>query len=146
MTRQAARLRAPHGAHRAARTRCFAAGIFFRGGRCTAGDAKDIVWLKPDGAEMTAEEWNQDFARCLGVYLAGGALTEVDARGRRVIDDDFLVLFNAHHDAVPFTLPHYGHRPWLALVDTARDDGLAPDGAFEPGSVVPAARAARWRC
>ena len=110
---------------------------FFQGRPLHGGDIKDIAWIKPDGAEMTAEEWNQDFARCLGVYLAGGALHEVGARGRRVTDDDFVVLFNAHHDEVPFTLPRYGDGRWLALVDTARDDGFAPDGAFEPGSVYP---------
>ena len=110
---------------------------FFQGRPLHGGDVKDVVWLEPDGSEMTTEEWNQDFARCLGVYLAGGALNEVDARGRPVTDDDFVVLFNAHHDAVPFTLPRYGDGRWLALVDTARDDGLAPDGAFEPGSIYP---------
>ena len=32
---------------------------------------KDIAWLTPAGAEMTDQEWNQEFARCLGVYLDG---------------------------------------------------------------------------
>ena len=81
------------------------AAPFFQGRPLHGSEAKDIVWLKPDGSEMTTEEWSQDFARCLGVYLAGSALTEVDARGQRVVDDDFVVLFNAHHDSVPFRLP-----------------------------------------
>ena len=110
---------------------------FFQGRPLHGGDVKDIAWLKPDGSEMTTDEWNQDFARCLGVYLAGSALTETDTRGRPVTDDDFVVLFNAHHDSVPFTLPRYGDGTWLALVDTARDDGLAPDGRFDPTSVYP---------
>jgi isoamylase len=115
---------------------------FFQGRPLHGSEAKDIVWLKPDGSEMTAEEWNQDFARCLGVYLAGSALTEVDARGQRVVDDDFVVLFNAHHDPVPFRLPAktlapHGDGQWQAIVDTARDDGLAPDGVFEAESTYP---------
>jgi len=115
---------------------------FFQGRPLHGSEAKDIVWLKPDGSEMTAEEWNQDFARCLGVYLAGSALTETDARGQRVVDDDFVVLFNAHHDSVPFRLPAktlapHGDGQWQAIVDTARDDGLAPDGVFEAESTYP---------
>ena len=69
---------------------------------------------------MTAEEWNHDFARCLGVYLAGDALEEVDARGRPVRDDDFLLLFNAHHDTIAFTLPATTARPagWYSSQST----------------------------
>jgi glycogen operon protein len=115
---------------------------FFQGRPLHGSEAKDIVWLKPDGSEMTDEEWNQDFARCLGIYLAGSALTEIDPRGHRVVDDDFVVLFNAHHDSVPFRLPSttlapHGEGLWQAIVDTALDDGLAPDGVFEPESVYP---------
>ncbi len=102
----------------------------------THGDASfDIAWLKPDGTEMTSEEWHHDFARCLGVYLSGTALGELDARGRPVSDDDFLVIFNAHHDTIDFNLPDYGEAGWLALVDTERDDGLLPDGTFQPRGV-----------
>jgi len=115
---------------------------FFQGRPLHGSEAKDIVWLKPDGSEMTDEEWSQDFARCLGVYLAGSALTEIDARGHRIVDDDFVVLFNAHHDSVPFRLPSailapHGDGLWQAIVDTALDDGLAPDGVFEAESVYP---------
>jgi isoamylase len=115
---------------------------FFEGRPLHGSEAKDIVWLKPDGLEMTNEEWSQDFARCLGVYLAGSALTDTDARGQRVVDDDFVVLFNAHHDSVPFRLPAnamtaHGAGQWHAILDTARDDGLVPDGMFDPESVYP---------
>ena len=104
--------------------------------RSTHEDASfDIAWLKPDGTEMTSEEWHHDFARCLGVYLSGTALGELDARGRPVSDDDFLVIFNAHHDTIDFNLPDYGEAGWLALVDTERDGGLLPDGTFQPRGV-----------
>jgi glycogen operon protein len=81
---------------------------------------------------MTTQEWNHDFARCLGVYLSGVTLGELDVRGRPVRDDDFVVLFNAHHDTIEFSLPDYGADGWLVLVDTDRDDGLLPDGTFQP--------------
>ena len=69
---------------------------FFEGRALQGDETKDIAWLKPDGTEMTEQEWNNDFARCLGVYLAGDCLGETDGRRREVTDDDFIVLFNAH--------------------------------------------------
>ncbi len=108
---------------------------FFQGRALAESSAKDIAWLKPDGTEMTAQEWDHDFARCLGVYLGGEALDEIDARGRPVKDDNFLVLFNAHHDAIPFTLPDFGAGGWRVLLDTARDDGLGAGDTLEPHGI-----------
>ncbi|TMH36210.1 MAG: glycogen debranching protein GlgX [Betaproteobacteria bacterium] len=110
---------------------------FFQGRPLHGSDTKDIVWLQPDGTEMTTEEWDKDFARCLGVYLAGAALGETDARGNPVGDGDFVVLFNAHHEPLPFRLPAYNGSPWIAIVDTARDDGLITDGTFAASSTYP---------
>jgi glycogen operon protein len=48
----------------------------------------------------------------------------VDRRGRPVRDDDFLVLFNAHHEAIPFLLPRRDSAiHWTLVLDTA----LEPD-------------------
>jgi glycogen operon protein len=105
---------------------------FFAGTPAPDSAGKDIAWLKPDGTEMTQQEWDHDFARCLGVYLGGDALEEVDARGRRVVDDTFVVLFNAHHDRIPFQLPAAGAAGWLVLVDTTFEGGLVPDGTYQP--------------
>jgi glycogen operon protein len=107
---------------------------FFQGRPIHGSEVKDIVWLKPDGAEMTNEEWDHEFARSLGVYLAGEALTEADARGRPVRDENFLVLFSAHHEDLAVKLPGYGASRWLALLDTSYEDGLAPDDTFEAGA------------
>ncbi len=105
---------------------------FFQGRSVRGSGEKDIAWLTPDGTEMSAEEWDNNFARCLGVFLGGEALQEVDERGRRVVDDSFLLLFNAHHDAIPFKLPDLGAGGWLALVDTALGNGLLPEGTYQP--------------
>jgi isoamylase len=114
---------------------------FFQGEALQRSEESDIAWLKPDGTEMTSEEWNHDFARGLGVYLSGSALREIDRRGRPVRDDSFLLLFNAHHDALEFHLPAYGAAGWLVLVDTDRERGLLPDGTFQPhGTYTVAAR------
>jgi isoamylase len=107
---------------------------FFQGRPLRGREVKDIVWLKPDGAEMTDEEWDLHFARCLGVYLAGEALTETDRRGRTLVDDNFLVLFNAHHETIPFTLPARGRDGWHAILDTDRAAPVVAGAVLEPGS------------
>ena len=108
---------------------------FFEGRSIHGSEVKDVAWLKPDGTEMTDEEWSRDFARSLGVYIAGEALPDTDERGRPFRDDNFLLLFNAHHEAMQFTLPGCrGAARWRALLDTAVADGLSPDGTYEAGA------------
>ena len=97
---------------------------FFQGKPVGDTEDKDIVWLKPDGAEMTAEEWDEDFARCLGVFLSGDARQETDMRGRPLHDASFLLLFNAHHDTIGFRLPAIDRNgEWIPQIDTAFDTG-----------------------
>jgi len=93
---------------------------FFQGRKIKGAEIKDIVWLRTDGGEMTDEEWNQDFARCLGVALSGAAIDEVNERGQRVQDENFLLLMNAHFEEIPFTLPAPPlGAGWIALIDTS---------------------------
>lgn len=93
---------------------------FFQGRRIKGADVKDIVWYRPDGQEMTDEEWNQEFARCLGVALSGVGIDEANERGQRVNDDNFILLINAHFEEIPFVLPvpPVG-AGWVALIDTS---------------------------
>jgi glycogen operon protein len=109
---------------------------FFEGRPLRGREVKDIVWLKPDGTEMTDEEWDQHFARCLGVYLSGVGLPETDARGRPVIDDDFVLLFNAHHEPIDFRLPPIGRGDWESVIDTATVAG-GPLDAWRAGPERP---------
>jgi len=109
---------------------------FFQGRPLHGGGVKDILWLLPDGAEMGDHEWEREHARCLAVYLAGDGLNEVDRRGRSMRDDDFLMLFNAHHEEIAFVLPALPGEPWRCVIDTAWSDGAgcAPgaDNAADP--------------
>ena len=77
---------------------------FFRGD-AHGRDAGDIAWLNPAGNVMTDDDWNTGFARSLGVFLNGDAIDGPDVRGRRVVDDNFLLLFNAADEDVEFILP-----------------------------------------
>jgi glycogen operon protein len=72
------------------------------------------------------------------MYLAGEGLVETDERGRRIVDSDFLVLFNAHHEEIGFTLPQFApDSRWLVVLDTAHDHGLSRSGVYEPQSIYP---------
>ncbi|MGE5339567.1 MAG: glycogen debranching protein GlgX [Gemmatimonadota bacterium] len=106
---------------------------FFQGRPLIGGEIKDIHWFRPDGAEMTNEAWEHDQARALAVYLAGEALQETDRRGRPIVDDNFLLLFNANHEPHEFVLPFAQDSRWLAMLDTGQSDGLAEDGTFDGG-------------
>ena len=76
---------------------------YFQGRRVAGTGLKDIMWFDTDGSEMWAEKWNSG-ARCLGMLLSGDALDVRDTRGEPVRDDTYLLLFNAHHEAVKFAL------------------------------------------
>ncbi len=107
---------------------------FFYGRRIRGSEVKDLAWFRPDGKEMTEENWRDPLARCIGLRLAGDAIEEVDARGGRLTDDTFLILLNAHHEALPFILP--AHRPgvkWEVLLDTRTPDGRRRHRAMKGG-------------
>ena len=92
---------------------------FFEGKPMEGSTVKDVCWLKPDGTEMTSEDWNDGNARCLAKLISGHGISEHGPRGEALYDDDFLLLFNAHHDEIPFTLPPAGDSGWRLLLDTA---------------------------
>jgi isoamylase len=93
---------------------------FFRqeGGRESAG--KDLTWLRPDGQEMTAAEWEDGGNHVLGMLIRGEATDEIDERGRRVTGDAILLLLNGGARSKPFCLPRL-NRPgaWVEILNTA---------------------------
>jgi glycogen operon protein len=55
------------------------------------------------------------------VRLAGDLIGDVDERGEPIVGDSFLLLLNAHYEAIPFTLPvNNGIQKWEWLLDTAQ--------------------------
>ncbi|AWN35630.1 glycogen debranching protein GlgX [Methylobacterium radiodurans] len=85
---------------------------------------KDVAWLRPDGAEMEGDNWGDGGARALAVLLDGRAqATGVHRRGG---DATLLILYNAYHDLVTFTLPDtVGGVEWTRLLDTNLPDSQA---------------------
>ena len=99
--------------------RTFRRRDFFHGKLLRGREVKDVVWLKPDGGEVTADDWNGDHARTLGMFISGGELEERGRRGAPAKDDDFLLLFNAHHEPVDFRIPFLDSGTWQVVFDTS---------------------------
>src|ERR1700730_17301829 len=111
---------------------------FFQGRPIKGASVKDVLWLNPRGNEMSEDEWRDPSLRYLGMFLSGQGLDETDERGRKVSDENFLVLLNAHHEDVAFTLP--ASRPgarWSAWMDTSREGGLHAVDTYDGGAAYP---------
>jgi len=92
---------------------------WFLGRAIHGSGVEDIAWFTPDGIEMAEEHWGEGFAKSMAVFLNGKAIAYPNFRGEKILDDSFLLLFNAHHESIPFTLPgpEWG-KQWARLLDT----------------------------
>ncbi len=92
---------------------------WFMGRALRGADVSDVGWFKPDGQEMTDQDWQSGFARSLGMFLNGRAIPTPDDRGDPIADDSFYILFNAHYQGIQFKLPlsPWGDR-WMKVIDT----------------------------
>ena len=96
--------------------------------RRTYPKPENTAWLSPEGHAMTPQDWELPFARCIGMLMVGERLAERDERGAPLMDDDLLLLLNAHHEAIEFRLPDQG---WTVLLDTARVEASPVGGTFD---------------
>ncbi len=78
----------------------------------------DLGWFRPDGSEMTDEDWEVGHARSIGLFINGDSITERDQRGQHVVDDSFLLLLNAHDETIEWTMPTQWGGPWQVVLDT----------------------------
>ncbi|OLR91318.1 glycogen debranching protein GlgX [Actinokineospora bangkokensis] len=113
-----ARLRAEHPVFR--RRRFFAGRPIRRG-----SELRDIAWFTPSGQEMSDEDWEAGFGRCIVIFLNGDGIPDLDQRGERVTDDSFLLCFNAHHEDIEVSVPAEGYgAEWEVVLDTETGEAL----------------------
>jgi glycogen operon protein len=116
--------------HPLLRRRRYFEGLFVPG-----ADIKDLTWFKLDGTEVGDEEWANPEIRSLAMRLAGEAIDEREQEGGRISDETLLVLMNAFHEDLSFTLPEAGGTDdcaWERLMDTEGPDPPAPSGTICP--------------
>lgn len=93
---------------------------WFQGQPIKGSGVTDIAWFLPDGTEMKDHNWEEDFAKSLAVFLNGEGIKSRDNHGRKIFDDNFYVIFNAHYEELNYKLPPalYGIE-WHELLNTA---------------------------
>jgi glycogen operon protein len=107
---------------------------FFLGRAIRGSDIKDISFFNPAGQEMSDEDWNAGFVKCLGVRLAGDLINDENERGEPIVGETLLILANAHWEPIPFTLPETREdHIWDRILDTAdpRDEPMDFRGGGE---------------
>ena len=94
---------------------------FFRGDIIPGTDVKDVVWLRPDGVEMSEADWRNAQAQALAVRLSGEpGLMHLSERGEQEPDDTFLIFLNAASDDATFRIPaDPAGTNWKMVVDTS---------------------------
>ena len=106
---------------------------FLHGTEQEGSGLPDVWWFRPDGQAMADEDWDNG-DRLLGMFLNGEEIATPDDRGRRIVDDSFVLLFNAHHEDAEFTLPpgRFGEQ-WACELRTDEPRG---EDEFPAGGVV----------
>ena len=96
-----------------------------------------IEWFDHTGSIMDMNDWQNTHAFSMMVYLNGADIPEMDYYGNATVDNDFILIFNAHYEPIQFTLPDesYGSR-WKLVVDTYNPDG--PELNYEAGFAITA--------
>lgn len=92
---------------------------WFQGRAIHGKGVSDIAWFNPDGGEMTADQWDVGYAKAIAVFLNGEEILTPGPKGERIIDESFLLFFNAHYEMIEFALPEgLKEREWATAIDT----------------------------
>ncbi len=100
-------------------------------------DIKDVVWVRPDGNEMTDKDWNSSWIRCIGMLLAGEVPNEITENGEPLIYDTLLIILNSHWDKLSFLLPATStNAKWEVIIDSSTQDITAGNRIVDAGEPI----------
>ncbi|WP_420154719.1 glycogen debranching protein GlgX [Siphonobacter sp.] len=110
---------------------------WFKGQPIKGTGVEDIAWFLPEGTEMSDEDWQNGFAKSLGIFMSGHALRSVSATGKRIVDDTFYVLFNAHYESIDYKIPpeKWG-TTWIKVLDTSTALVDEEGETFQPDDTI----------
>jgi glycogen operon protein len=97
---------------------------FLEGAELNESGLPDAWWFRTDGRKMTRRDW-QDGEPVLGLFLNGREITTPGPHGEDVVDDSFLLLFNAHGEDREFRIPRARLGSEWALELSTADPGAA---------------------
>ncbi|MEL6779180.1 MAG: glycogen debranching protein GlgX [Cyanobacteria bacterium J06597_16] len=118
---------------------------WFYGREIHGSGISDIGWFNVDGHVMQ-DEWNAGYFKTLTVFLNGQEIATPTHRGEQVIDDSFLLMFNAHYDSLEFALPEEVReqigktgnvRKWRLLIDTKEEGFVRRKKTYKKKDKIP---------
>ena len=111
---------------------------WFKGRPIQGSGVEDIAWFLPDGNSMNEENWNDDFAKSLGIFLNGKAIPSDGPKGEPITDNNFYIVFNAYEEELPYVLPseEFGSA-WIKVIDTHENFFEEKGGqSFASGDII----------
>jgi glycogen operon protein len=75
---------------------------------------------------MTKQDWESG-NRIVAMFLNGEEIASPDEKGERILDESFLLFFNAEHEDCTFRLPNRRFGARWSLVLTTADPGAEPN-------------------
>ncbi|MBD0269807.1 MAG: glycogen debranching enzyme, partial [Cyanobacteria bacterium Co-bin8] len=114
---------------------------WFQGREIHGSGVSDIGWFNPDGSKISDQQWHDDEAKAIAVFLNGKEIPDPNPRGERVVDDSFLLLFNAQAELEKFIIsPLLAQSAWQQILDTKDTTGFfEPGRVYQPDQGVPVA-------
>ena len=111
---------------------------WFQGRAIFGSGATDIGWFNPDGGEMTDEQWQEGFAKAIALFLNGEEIPLRGKQGERVIDDSFLLFFNAHYEPIEFMIPPgLRAQEWVVVIDTTKHHLIKAGERYREDTLIP---------
>ncbi|MCF8084232.1 MAG: glycogen debranching enzyme, partial [Deltaproteobacteria bacterium] len=109
---------------------------WFHGRRIHGSDVSDISWFTLEGEKMAEEDWDRGYAKSLGVFLNGKNIPNPHPHGDPVVDDNFYIMINAHHEPLDFRLPaaQWG-QSWVKELDT-ESGWMGEEGSLKAGDRI----------
>jgi glycogen operon protein len=109
---------------------------FFHARQIRGTEIQDISWLHPDGTVFDEDDWADGQRNHLSALVRGEAGEyHVTAQGEPQPDDSFFLIFNAHHEAIDWTVPSLKvGSGWCVLIDTDADDALNAEVQLDDGA------------
>ena len=110
---------------------------WFQGLPIKGKNVTDIAWFLPEGEEMEDYHWEESYAKSLAVFLYGQGIRSKGSKGEVVKDDSFYLMFNAHHETLPFKLPdeRWGKK-WIRILDTNQDTIDTVEAVAQPEETI----------
>ena len=107
---------------------------FLVGDEVVGSGLPDVMWFGCGGEEMQDADWDRGDAHALGVFLNGEEIPHHDRDGNPIEGRSFLLLFNAHHEPLTFTVPSGLGEDWVTVIGS--DPEADYPGTSKPGDQV----------